>query len=267
MINFKRSDTYDISMEQALLEKSLERAGLTRNESIVYLTLLRLGTSKVSQILQGSNINSGKIYEILESLKLKGLISESIINNIRHFTSATPLHILEYLEKKKREFKKNEDAIKSFIPEMEKLREVTPKFSKAITYTGFKGMKTAVDEAFTTLHAGDEILTMGITEMKDKKINKFWEIFTQKRILRKIKAKHIFSERGWYFKKFKNMKYTQSKVLEAFTPVAIDIFGKDKVLIHNYGKPELISCILIYDENTAISFTHFFNQLWKLAKS
>ncbi len=253
-------------MEQALLEKSLERAGLTRNESIIYLTLLRLGTSKVSQILQGSNINSGKIYEILEGLKSKGLISESIINNVRHFTAATPLHILEYIEEKKKELEKNENTIKSFIPEIEKMRRVTPKFSKAITYTGFKGMKTAVNEAFTQLHAGDEILTMGITEMKDKKINKFWETFTQKRISKKITAKHIFSERGWFFKKFKNMKYTQSRVLEAFTPVAVDIFDKDKVLIHNYGKPELISCVLIYDENTAISFTHFFNQLWKLAK-
>ena len=59
----------------------LESIGLTHNESIVYLSLLKRGTSKSGDILNASGINSGKIYEILESLKRKGLASESIINN------------------------------------------------------------------------------------------------------------------------------------------------------------------------------------------
>ena len=44
----------------------LEKIGLTRNESLVYITLLKLGTSKTGNILKQSNLNSGKIYEILE---------------------------------------------------------------------------------------------------------------------------------------------------------------------------------------------------------
>ena len=60
------------------------------------------------------------------------------------------------------------------------------------------------------------------------------------------------------------MPLTEAKVLDALTPVAVDIFGNDKVLILNYTDP--ITCILIYDKNTALSFTNFFNQLWKIAK-
>jgi len=70
--------------------ETLENVGLTKNESIVYLTLLRIGTAKTGEILNKSHLNSGKIYEILESLKEEGLVSESIINNIRHFTAAPP---------------------------------------------------------------------------------------------------------------------------------------------------------------------------------
>ena len=61
------------------------------------------------------------------------------------------------------------------------------------------------------------------------------------------------------------MPYTEVRILQGFTPVAIDVFGEDKVLILNYAEP--CSCTLIYDHNTATSFKHFFEQLWKIAKA
>lgn len=241
----------------------LEHIGLTHNESIVYLTLLKEGTLKSGEILKHSGLNSGKIYEILESLKKKGLVSESVMNNIKHYTAAPPYQILEYLNKQKEELEKDEQIIKKAIPEFEKIREKKTKEIKAITYTGFRGIKTAVDEALESMKKGEEILGMGITEKKDNKFNEFWVSWTEKRIKKKIIAKHIFSERRDYFKKFEKMRYTESKVLEGLTPVTIDIFGKDKVLILNYNEP--FSCTMIYDENTATSFINFFYQLWKIA--
>ncbi|MBI5803632.1 hypothetical protein HY450_00140 [Candidatus Pacearchaeota archaeon] len=244
--------------------KILEHIGLTHNESIVYLTLIKEGTSKSGEILKNSGLNSGKIYEILESLKKKGLVSESVVNKIKHYTAASPSQILEYLNKQKEELEKDEQIIKKEIPKFEKIREKKTKEVKAITYTGFIGIKTAADEALESIKKGEEILGMGITERKDKRFNEFWIVWTEKRIKKKITAKHIFSEKRDYFDKFEKMKYTESKVLEGLTPVTIDIFGKDKVLILNYNEP--FSCTMIYDENTATSFISFFYQLWKLAK-
>ena len=103
--------------------KILEHIGLTHNESIVYLTLIKEGISKSGEILKNSGLNSGKIYEILESLKKKGLISESVINNIKNYTAAPPSQILEYLNKQKEELEKDEQTIKEAIPELEKIRE------------------------------------------------------------------------------------------------------------------------------------------------
>jgi hypothetical protein len=87
----------------------------------------------------------------------------------------------------------------------------------------------------------------------------------KKRIAKKIFAQGIFSDEGAYLKEYKKMKYTKIKVLTAITPVTVDIYGKDRVLILNYSEP--ISCILIYDKNTAVSFIQFFQQLWQIAKS
>lgn len=244
--------------------KVLEKIGLTKNESIVYQTLLQLGTSKTGEILKKSRLNSGKIYEILESLKVKGLLSESLINNIKYFTAAPPSQILEYIKAKKEELEQEESIVKSALPELEKLRDITSKETKSVTYTSLRGIKTAADEALASMKPEEDILAMGVTEFKNEEFNKFWERWQTQRINRKISQKMIFSEKSKYYQKFTKSKYTQTKILTGITPVTVDIFGEDKTLILNYG--ESPSCILIYDKNTAQSFRQFFKQLWKLAK-
>ena len=244
--------------------KILENIGLTYNESLVYLTLLKIGTSKTGKILTESGLNSGKIYEILDSLEKKGLVSESIIDNVKYFTPAPPSQIIEYLEQKKAKIQEEEQEIKKIIPNLELLKKTQYTKIKAITYMGFRGIKTASDEALDLMKKGDEILAMGVTERKNPKFNEFWLNWSYKRIRKRVIAKHIFSEKSSYFQKFKKMKYTKVRLLKGITPVTIDIFGQDKVLILNYN--ETPSCTLIYDKNTAISFVTFFNQLWKLAR-
>src|SRR3989344_4816195 len=92
--------------------KVLESIGLTRNESKVYLALLKEGTSK-----------TGKIYEILESLKKKGLASESKINNTKQYTAAAPSQILDYLDMRRKDLEEDESVIRKEIPALEKIRE------------------------------------------------------------------------------------------------------------------------------------------------
>jgi sugar-specific transcriptional regulator TrmB len=226
--------------------------------------LLQLGTSKTGEILKKSGLNSGKIYEILESLKAKGLLSESVINNIKYFTAAPPSQILEYIKNKKEELEKEEAIIKSVLPELEKLRNLTTKETRTVTYTGLRGIKTAADEALDSMKQGEDILAMRVTELKNEVFNKFWMKWQTRRINKKISLKMIFSEKSEYYKIFAKSKYTQAKILTGITPVTVDIFGEDKTLILNYGKSP--SCILIYDKDTAQSFRQFFKQLWKLAK-
>src|SRR3989344_3940364 len=187
--------------------KVLESIGLTRNESKVYLALLKEGTSKTGEILKRSGLNSGKIYEILE-----------------------------YLDMRRKDLEEDESVIRKEIPALEKIRETKTKEISAFTYLGFRGIKTAVDEALDNVKKGQEILGMGITEKKDEKFNEFWRQWQTRRIKKKIIGKHLFSERGDYLKEFKKMKYTEARVLDGFTPVTVDIFGDEIVLIFNYNE-------------------------------
>ena len=242
----------------------LENIGLTQNESIVYITLLKLGTSKTGEILKEAHLNSGKIYEILESLKEKGLVSESVMNNIRHFTAAPPVQILDYLNKKKSDLQKNEEKVREIVPALEKMREMKIHETKAVTYTGLRGLQTAADEAIASVKPGERVLTLGVTGKKPEKYNRFWLRWTKKNLNSKITWQYIFSRRDDYFRKFKKMKHAKSRALTGFTPAAVDVFGKETVLLFNYQEP--FSCIFIHDKNIAASFTQFFDQLWTIAK-
>jgi len=243
----------------------LEKIGLTRNESVTYLTLLAGGTLKVSYILKKSGLNSGKIYEILESLKNKGLVSESNINNVRFFTASPPNEILDYLEKQEEELFTKKELIKKELPKLEKSRKEYFNESKAITYIGMRGLKTAAYEALSTMKSGEEIVSMGVTGFKDEKINAFWKAFGAKRQEKRITARHIFSEKGKFFEEFRRVPLQKSRILPSITPTTVDIFGEDKAIIFNYQEP--ITSILVYDKNIAQSFKQFFEQLWAQAKS
>ena len=56
-------------------EQLLEDIGLTKGEIKVYLTLLKLRETTTGKIIEEAQISSGKIYEILDKLIKKGLVS------------------------------------------------------------------------------------------------------------------------------------------------------------------------------------------------
>ena len=63
-------------------EELLAEFGLTRNEIRVYLTLLKMGSALAGEITEKTGIHRRNIYDSLERLQEKGLVSFVIINNI-----------------------------------------------------------------------------------------------------------------------------------------------------------------------------------------
>ena len=57
------------------IENSLKQIGLTDNEIKVYLTLLKIGPSIVSKIAERSGLYRPYVYDTLERLQEKALVS------------------------------------------------------------------------------------------------------------------------------------------------------------------------------------------------
>ncbi len=246
-------------------EKALEDIGLTKGEAKVYLTLLTLGETTTGKIIKEAQISSGKIYEILDKLIKKGLVSYIVKEKTKYFNAASPNRILDYLHNKEKELRKKEQIFLRELPNLISIGKKGKKEYETHLFKGFKGIETAINEALMDLTSKDEILAMGIVSSKEKKYNLMWQRWHIDRIRKKIVCKALFSDRNTdYYKKFRSMKLTKIKVLSGITPSAIDIMN-DRVLIFTYGIEA--SCLSIKNSEVAQSFKTFFYNLWNIAKN
>lgn len=245
-------------------ERLLGEVGLTKGEIKVYLTLLKTGQTTTGKIIKEAQISSGKIYEILEKLIKKGLVSYIIKEKTRYFGAASPNRILDYLNEKEDSLRKKRQEIIKELPSLIAREKEGKKEYEANLFKGFKGIQTAIFEASQDLTSKNEILAMGIVSEKAEQYNILWQKWHKERIKKKIKCRAIFSDKKIeYYKLFKKMKLTQVKILEGITPTAVDIM-KDRILILTYGIEP--SCLSIRNFEVAQSFTTFFNNLWNKAK-
>jgi len=243
-------------------QKLLEDIGLTKGEITIYLTLLKLGETTTGKIIDEAQISSGKIYEILDKLIKKDLVSFIIKEKTKYFSAANPNRILDFLHEKEKDLKNKESEIQKQIPILLGLQK--SKKNETHLYKGFKGIQTAIFEALSDIKSKDEINAMGIVSSKYETYNILWQNWHQERIKKKIICKLIFSDKGSeYYEYFKKMKFTQVKVIQGLTPSAIDIMGT-RVLIFTYGDEP--SCLSINNSEIAKSFKTFFETMWKISK-
>lgn len=241
--------------------KLLEHLGLTHNESIIYLALLNLGTVPAGKILKEAQLNTGKIYNILESLQNKGLVSESTINNIRHFTAAPPKQLLVYLKQKKAELQHDEKQIRKIIPELEQRRTVHSHEPRSMTYTGFEGFKIAVKEATEAMKPNEEFLSYKVTTYREKKYADFWKKWMQQQKSRRMRI--IFMGKGREYEEIIKNKNVSARVLPGTSLASMDIFGENTVLLVSYAEP--VTSIVIHSPNFVNIFKNSFEERWKVA--
>ena len=249
-----------------MIDLKLRKLGLTDYETKVYLALLEIGEGTSGDVIKKAGIHTGKIYEILESLKNKGLISEIIKNNIKQYSATEPKRIFDYLNVKKKELEKTEEDISAIMPYLlEKAKSASKKPIKIEVYTGFEGLKTAFSKEINKYSKNTEVLVFGIqTQISyDKKIRDFFrytvypERKRKKVLTKKIKDSSAINQKSSsdYPKKVRYLDYKSLTVVEVY---------KDLVMIESYLENPII--LVIESEDVANSFKYQFEILWKMAK-
>jgi len=145
-----------------MIEQILLDIGLTNYESRVYLALLDLGKSTSGEILKKAELRTGKIYEILDSLEKKGLVSSIVESGVKKFSAADPKRVYDYLEEKKSKIKVQEQNLKKIIPEIvSKINSKKEKVNIEI-FTGMKGLKTSYYRQLDYCNPKNTIYVFGI---------------------------------------------------------------------------------------------------------
>ena len=211
--------------------ETLQELGLNRRESICYTALLELGSSKVGEIIKKTEIPSSKIYEILEKLIKKGLVSYIIKGKIKHYQASDPKTLLNYIDEKK---KKVQEIILQLLSKQ--------KLSKRQNVEIFEGQK-AIFSLFTDLihdaKPKELYLIFSINEEnKNEQANLFFRNLTIRRKEKKLDVKLLKNIK--YYKKEKHtklkLKYTKFNL-----PQGITIFRNNVIILSWVESPIAIN--------------------------
>ena len=248
-------------------ETLLKEIGLTNGETKVYLSLTKLGESTVGPIAKEADVSLSKIYEILENLIKKGLVSHIVKNNTKYFLSTDPERIIDYLEEKKKDITNSENQIKEILPSLKAQKEKNDKKSKATLYEGFRGIKSFYESVLRDSKSKEEILVIGLPKYATERYEGYFLDWNKRRAKKGVKIKLLFNynvrDLG---KKREKVKLTEVRYLtqKLVTPAWIFIYQKGVATIHLTKDP---ICTYIKDEEVVESYKNFFNLLWNMASA
>lgn len=246
----------------------LTSIGFTGGEIRVYFALLELGNTTTGPLILKSNVSRSKVYEILERLKQKGLVTESIHENTKYFESTSPERILDFIQTKEDELDRDKEAFKTFLPELIAKQKLTEDKQEVKIYVGFEGIKTLYKEILNQLGEGDEYLAMTFSDesLDNKSISLLFNKFHQRRAMKKATAKIIAHESDTITQHkmdYSNTGGYEFRVTELRTPTGHVIY-KDSVAIFNWGK--VPRAFVIISKDNAEHYRRFFYDVWAKAK-
>lgn len=249
------------------MENILREAGLTDNEVKVYIALNKIGLSSIGPIVDKAQITNSKIYVILERLVNKGLASHVVINGVKHFKTAQPERLIDFLEEKKKKIEKEEANVREIIPRL--LSEQADWKSKrdVEVYEGFNGIRTVRERTLKLLKRGDELLILGASKFSTSQYEYYWENYHKRRIKQDINCRYLMYEetRKNEGKKRESWKLTQVRYMQnpPSNPIRADIYADYVDIAIDAVNPFVIS---IKSKEVSNSFKSYFESLWKTAR-
>ena len=226
-----------------------------------------MGSTPNGPLVKKAGITSSKVYEVLDKLIEKGLASYILKNKVKYFKAAPPSRGKDYLEERKEEISKQQEAFEKILPYLNKKSSFLKEEIDAEIFKGWRGMETVFEDIVNTLTKGEIDYVFGASKGHDpKRTRNFYDKYQIKTARKGIKIKAIFNEDSKeYFEKSRvAKKHIDVKYLKQNTPTEINIY-KNKVLLIILSQTPII--IMIKGDEVASSFKQYFEAMWKIAKS
>jgi len=242
--------------------KDLEKLGLNKNEAKVYFGLLQKGQATASELVKFIGIHRNIIYDNLEKLIEKGLVTYIVDGTKKKFIAENPEAIVEFLNNEENKIKERIETAKDFIPEINKILASKKEKQEAYLFRGMNGIKKILSEILCS----KEFWVIGVSNASVEVLGEiFWKNFNIKRKAKKIKENLLFN---YDFKNIANIipsKFSVHKVLpKELTQSTEILIYNNKVAITVYSKEPI--GIVIEDGEVFKTFKQQFAFLWKIAK-
>lgn len=234
----------------------MAKLGFSPSEIKIYLHLYRHGSSFANKISSEVRINRTNIYEALERLISKGVVSFIIKNKVKWFEAKPPEAILSLIQEKEEELAAARRNLLEEIKEVKASKiELAP--LEATIGVGKKGLRMIFEEILETRKP----IALMASKLQFKELfGPYFELWHKRRIGYKTKQRTIISElfrRKIVARKFLEYKFIANKLI---SPTTIIIYGDTCVFIQWSKEP-----LAIKVKNTEIAKSHlnYFNLLWE----
>lgn len=244
-------------------EELLEKAGLSRREVRIYLSLLIQGEMMASELASKTGFIRTNVYDILNDLIRKGIVAYVIRNSKKYFHATEPEKLVDYIESQEKDLEELKNDIAKAIPE---LGPISANAERPIieVYEGREGFKTILSMSVReSLKTKKEILGISVQQQKCRELGGPYHIrWYKEREILKIKSRYLVSAE----EKIIPVNYTKFKRLpkEAENPSEIFIFGDTTTQFFFIGN--LFTAIVIKNKEITESYRAYFEFLWKLIK-
>lgn len=250
---------------------TLKNLGLEESEIKIYLALLELGPSTVSEITKKAQITRTLGYHCLEKLSWQGLVDrvsgahKKIIYSAEH-----PERLVRFAKNKKNRMEDNIQELEEYLPNLISLYKIADK--PIIRYQkGDEGLKNLYID---NLEAKTEILSILDVDAWDQPdLRPFGKWYIRERVKRKIPERILMLERKsvqeYYNEpsKLTNYKWINFSQLPGISDLGGEInIYENKVLIALPKKPNRM-CILIESQILSNLMKAMYELAWNVGKS
>ncbi|MFH1408603.1 MAG: helix-turn-helix domain-containing protein [Nanoarchaeota archaeon] len=244
------------------MQQILERIGLTGNEAKLYLALLELGSVPAGPLIKKAGMHRAAVYDLLDLLIDKGLVSYVVKANRKYFEAAHPSRLLEYVDTKKQMLDEKRKALETVLPQLEMKRKLSKEPQEGTIYKGKKGLKSIFE---AVLNENKPWHVFGATGQFKELFPAYYIHFHRRRAKKKIPLNIIFNENLRKEQREKELDMCTLKYLpESYiTPSTTYVYG-DKVAIILWSTEPM--AFLMRSQQVADSYRGFFSILWNVAK-
>jgi sugar-specific transcriptional regulator TrmB len=242
-----------------MIEESLTKLGMSPSEVNVYLHLLRGGPSYAKRMSAETRVNRTNVYEALDRLAAKGLVSSVVKNKVRWFAASGPGSLLSLADARADELL---SARKVLSSDIRKLGDGPSKRKplEAGVFTGKKGLRMVFEDIIA---AGKPVSLMASQLQFREVLGHYFETWHRKRKEKVMRQRSIFPEslRG----KLEKRELLEYRFVgDAFmSPTTTIIYGDCCVFVQWSGEPVAVR---IQNSEIAKSHQNYFEMLWQSAK-
>jgi len=243
--------------------ETFQELGLSPNEARIYEALLELGKSSVAEIAVKTNIHRRNVYDAVNRLVKKGIITTVIGDKDSHYIPVDPNKLLEVVEEER-------EKLQKIMPDLEDLFNQKRGDEGMYLLKGVEGYKNYLRDM---LHAKGDVYTINAKGMfLDPRLRPFIENFWKEARAKKIAFHGLLDETA------KEQVIEVAKKLAAdcriipkqySSPMTIDIYDDRVVTVIGEKPGELAEKVTIFmniSQDLADSYRQLFQFMWDHSK-